>query len=140
MRVRDILETTAEFPTVATDDTVRRAAQLMREADVRALPVVELERLVGIVTDWDIVDALAVHAQELAEMPVSAIMTSDGLITIGINASVTEATARLSEHRVHHLPVLDGDDYRGTICLGLEWSEEGMLAPPVRPTLTARHP
>ncbi len=141
MLINDILEEQPEaFPTVTTDASVSTAARLMRERDVRAVPVVENDRLIGIVTDWDIVHAFSKRAGDLADMPVSSIMTSDGLITIKRNATATDATAVLAEHRVHHLPVLDGDRYCGTICLGLEWSEEGMLTPPVRPTLTARRP
>ena len=141
MLVRDILEETpVDFPTVVTDDPASRAAEVMRESDVRAVPVVEGERLVGIVTDWDIVDAFAQRGAELATLPVSGIMTSENLITIDIESSAIDASRLLAEHRIHHLPVLEDGKYRGVVCLGLEWSEEGMLAPPVRPTLTARHP
>ena len=140
MQVRDILDSTEEFPTIVTDATASRAAQLMRANDVRAVAVVEGERLVGIVTDWDIVDALAQKGSELADLPVSAIMTKENLVTVDIDATVVEATRRLAERQVHHLPVLEGGEYRGVICLGLEWAEGGMLAPPVRATLTGRHP
>lgn len=140
MLVRQILEETESFPTIVTDVTVREAAEVMRANDVRAVPVVEGDKLVGIVTDWDLVDAFAAEGDTLADRPVSAIMTSDGLHTIDIQESAADATAKLQQHRVHHLPVLDGDRYVGMICLGLEWTEEGMLTPPVRPALTARRP
>jgi len=140
MLVREILETSERFPTVATDDKVSAAASLMREHDVRAVPVVEGERLLGILTDWDIVDAFAQRSSELAELPVSSIMTGEGLITIEAAETAAEATAKLAQHRVHHLPVLSDGKYVGMICLGLEWTEDGMLTPPVRPTLTARRP
>lgn len=140
MLVRQILEETEAFPTIVTDAKVRAAASLMREHDVRAIPVVEDRKLLGIVTDWDIVDAFAADGDDLAEMPVSAVMSSSPLWTIDVDATATEATNVLQEHRVHHLPVLDDGRYVGTICLGLEWTEEGMLTPPVRPALTARRP
>lgn len=140
MLVREILAGGDDFPTVATDTLVRDAAETMRGADVRAVAVVEGERLLGILTDWDIVDAFAQRASELGELPVSAIMTKDDLITIGIGESVVDAAKKLADHRVHHLPVLDNGSYRGMICLGLEWSQPDLLTPPVRPTLTARHP
>lgn len=140
MLVSEILEQSEDFPTIVTDATVRKAAEVMHESNVRALPVVESGRLVGIVTDWDIVVSLAAKAADLADAPVSAIMTKDGLVTIEQSATAAEAAARLAEHRLHHLPVLNGDSYAGMICLGLEWTEQNMLTPPVRPTLTARHP
>jgi CBS domain-containing protein len=140
MLVREILDSSEDFPTMATDDSVTKAATVMRDKDVRAVPIVEGERLVGIVTDWDIVDAFAQRPTELSELPVSAIMTGDDLITIDAGASVSDATAKLRQHHVHHLPVLEGEKYVGTLCLGIEWAEDDMLTPPVRPTLTARRP
>jgi CBS domain-containing protein len=140
MLVREILASTEAFPTIVTDVTVRAAADVMRSKDVRAVPVVEGDKLVGIVTDWDVVDAFAAEGDDLASRPVSAIMTSDNLVTISSDASAAEATEKLQQYRVHHLPVLDGDKYVGMLCLGLEWSEGEMLAPPVRPVLTARRP
>lgn len=140
MKVRDILETAEEFPTIVTDATAARAAQLMRASDVRALAVVEGDRLLGIVTDWDIVDALAQRGNELADLPVSTIMTRSDLVTADIDSTLVEANRKLADRQVHHLPILEGGAYRGMICLGLEWTDGGMLTPPVRPTLTGRHP
>lgn len=140
MLVRQILEETEAFPTIVTDATVHAAAEVMRANDVRAVPVVEGDKLVGIVTDWDIVEAFASEGDDLGERPVSAIMTSEKLFTIDIDATAAYATAKLQEKRVHHLPVLEDERYVGMICLGLEWADEGMLTPPVRPALTARRP
>ncbi|MCW2956477.1 MAG: hypothetical protein JWO69_1346 [Thermoleophilia bacterium] len=140
MLVRDILADAEAFPTIVTDVTVRDAAAVMRDKDVRAIPVVEGGTLVGIVTDWDIVEAFASSGDDLGARPVSSIMTSENLFTINADASAADATETLHQYRVHHLPVLDGDVYVGTICLGLEWSEDSMLTTPVRPVLTARRP
>lgn len=140
MLVRQILEETEAFPTIVTDVTVRAAAEVMRANDVRAVPVVEGETLLGIVTDWDIVDAFAAGGDALADRAVSAVMTSEGLYTIDADATAADAATILQESRVHHLPVLDGGRYIGMICLGLEWTDGGMLTPPVRPALTARRP
>lgn len=140
MLVRQILDETESFPTVVTDVTVAEAARVMRDADVRAVPVVEGDKLVGIVTDWDIVEAFAAEGDQLGARPVSAIMTTEKLVTIQADATAAYATAKLQEKRVHHLPVLDEERYLGMICLGTEWNSDTMLAPPVRPTLTARRP
>jgi CBS domain-containing protein len=140
MLVRQILDETEPFPTIVTDATVRAAAELMRQHEVRAVPVVEGDKLVGIVTDWDIVDAFASEGDGLADRPVSAIMTSEKLYTIDADATAAYATAKLQEKRVHHLPVLEDGRYLGMICLGLEWNIESMMTPPMRPALTARRP
>lgn len=140
MLVREILESHESFPTILTDVTVKEAAVVMRASGVRAVPVVESGKLVGIVTDWDVVEAFASEGDALGERPVASIMTSEPLITINADETASDATMRLQKHRVHHLPVLDGDRYVGMICLGLEWTDGGMLTPPVRPVLTARRP
>lgn len=140
MLVRQILDETESFPTILTDVTVREAAEVMRVNDVRAVPVVEGDKLLGIVTDWDIVDAFASEGDSLADRPVSAIMTSEKLFTIDADATAAYATAKLQEKRVHHLPVLEEGRYIGMICLGLEWNVESMMTPPMRPALTARRP
>src|SRR5215211_1728636 len=57
MRIADVM--TRDLPTVEPGSSVREAASRMRERGVRALPVCEGTRLVGIVTDWDLAAALA---------------------------------------------------------------------------------
>ena len=106
MLIRELLETTSDFPTIRTDALLREAAQIMRGADVRAIAVVENDRLVGIVTDWDVVEAFATRSGDVTALPVSAVMTSKDLATIGLDDTVAEATNVLGERRVHHLPVV----------------------------------
>ena len=57
MRIADVM--TRDLPTVEPGSSVRDAAREMRARGVRALPVCEGTRLVGIVTDWDLAAALA---------------------------------------------------------------------------------
>jgi CBS domain-containing protein len=50
---------TTDLPIVAPRDGLRQAAQQMKRRNVRALPVCEADRLVGILTDWDVAKAVA---------------------------------------------------------------------------------
>ena len=52
MKIRDVMTRTAEL--ARPDDTLRHAAQMMKECDCGVLPVAESERLVGMITDRDI--------------------------------------------------------------------------------------
>ena len=104
MRIADVM--TRDLPTVEPGSSVRDAAREMRRKGVRALPVVDGTRLVGIVTDWD-----------LAAAP---------------DATFAEAAELMADARVHHLLVRDGESLAGMLHLDVEWSElSGTIGSPV---------
>ncbi|WP_049574281.1 CBS domain-containing protein [Streptomyces sp. SBT349] len=90
-------------------ETLDRAAQLMRELDVGALPVSdENQRMCGIVTDRDIV----VHAIAAGHDPAQ--VTAGDLCRgtprwVSSSASVEEVLQEMETHQIRRLPVIDGD-------------------------------
>ena len=92
--------------TIAPTDTVTFAAQAMRELDVGALPVCDGVRLVGMITDRDIV--VRGVAEELVNGPVQALM-SEGLLYCQEDDTVSSALASMSSQQVRRLPVVDKD-------------------------------
>jgi CBS domain-containing protein len=74
MRIADVM--TRDLPTVEPNSSVRDAAREMSKWGVRALPVCEGTRLVGIVTDWDLVRALADEG-DAASRPLGDFMSTD---------------------------------------------------------------
>lgn len=90
--------------TMAPSDTVTAAAQAMRELDVGALPVCDGVRLVGMVTDRDIV--VRGVAQERVDAPLAEVM-SEGLLYCREDDSVESALESMRRQQVRRLPVVD---------------------------------
>jgi len=91
---------------VAPDTAVQDAARMMAEHHVGAVTVVEDGRLVGILSERDIVFRASAAALPAAQTPVSAIMTADP-VTIDIGSAVSQALlARLGD-QFRHLPVTE---------------------------------
>lgn len=97
-------------------DNVFEVAQKMKELNVGAIPIVENERLVGMITDRDIV--LRGIAEKLPpSSKVEAIM-SDQLITVSPNTSSQEAAQLMAKHQIRRLPVVDNGKLVGIVSLG----------------------
>lgn len=106
---------TRNVVTASPDEGLRRAWTLLREYGVRHLPVLEGDRLVGIVTDRDIcqalpsrVTALGVHELRvlLDRVTLREIMTEE-VVTVTADQSIPEAAGLLVEHRIGALPVVE---------------------------------
>ncbi len=95
-------------PTAVTPETpAREAARIMKTEDTGILPIVEGDRVVGVVTDRDL--ALRVVAEGRgAETPVAEIASKD-LVTIDPQQSLEEAARLMAEHQVRRLPVVEED-------------------------------
>jgi acetoin utilization protein AcuB len=104
-----------------------KASQIMKENNVRRMPVVDDKgKVVGIITDRDLKEAspskattLDVHELYylLSELKVKDIM-SRRVITIKPNDTVEKAAVIMLEHKVTGLPVIDGDDLVGVLSQG----------------------
>jgi CBS domain-containing protein len=128
MRIADVM--TRDLPTVEPGSSIREAARQMRQRGVRALPVCEGERLVGIVTDWDLARALADEG-DAADRPLGEFMSTD-LVAAAPDATFAEAAESMADRRVHHLLVRDGENLAGMLHLDVEWSElSGAVGSPV---------
>jgi CBS domain-containing protein len=109
--------------TVHPQQTIPQAHNLMKTQNVRRLPVVEGDTLVGILTYGDIREAqpsdansLSIHEINylLSILSVDSIMTENP-ITISAEASIADAARIMLEHKVGGLPVMEGDSLIGII-------------------------
>lgn len=93
------------------DDSVKKAAELMREEDVGPIPVVENAsgRLVGIVTDRDLVLNVLAKGRDANSTKVSEAMTRDPVRTKE-EEPLEEALEKMSAYQVRRLPVVDDQD------------------------------
>lgn len=103
--------------TVAPEDTVDRAARAITERSVGAAAVVDGARVVGVVTERDVMQKVVAANRDPATTSVRDIMSSPA-ITVGLNISVASAAALMREHHIRHLVVLDeGDTLVGMLAL-----------------------
>jgi CBS domain-containing protein len=104
-RVGDVMM--PEVRSVTPDTSVQHAARLMREADVGSLPVLEGERVVGVVTDRDI--ALRVVGDGKGpDTPVEEVASRD-IVSVRPDQDLDEALRLMARHQVRRLPVLEPD-------------------------------
>jgi len=98
------------------DDTVFQALQLLAEYEVGALMVMERGKVVGVVSERDYTRKVALQGRNSKETPVSEIMTRNVLfVTPG--TGTRKCMALMSEKKIRHLPVIDGDTVIGMISI-----------------------
>ena len=105
LRCREIM--TAEVKTVDRDTPIRNVAAAMRDADVGSLPVVENGKLVGIVTDRDIVVRSIAEGRE-PSTSVGYAMTPD-VFSVKPDDFVFEAIRLMGDKQVRRIPVVNED-------------------------------
>ena len=103
--------------TATPTTTVFEALELMADKEVGALVVVEKDRLVGIFSERDYARRLALEGKRSRETPVREIMT-DVVATINQSDSMKDCMERMTNQRVRHLPVVEGDRLIGLISIG----------------------
>ncbi|MDF3292598.1 CBS domain-containing protein [Streptomyces silvisoli] len=97
------------------EETLDRAAQLMRELDVGALPVSDQnERLCGIVTDRDIVVKCVAMGHDPADTRCAELCEGTPR-WIDANADVSEALHEMESHQIKRLPVIENKKLVGMI-------------------------
>jgi CBS domain-containing protein len=111
MRVSEIMTNAAVID--QADDTLAEAARKMWQQQTGSLLVMDGEDLVGIVTERDVLKAVAAGVK-LDETRVSEVMTKD-LVTVGPGTSLREAAKIMTDRWIRHLPVLDGGKLVGVM-------------------------
>jgi len=110
----------AQEPKVATTDmTPVDAARLMASYDFGMVPIVDPDRrLVGVVTDRDIVIRVLASGLDPQTVELGDIATNKNLVTIGPDDSVADARERMATDRIKRLPVVRSGELVGVIALG----------------------
>ena len=111
MRVSEIMTKAAVID--QPDDTLVEAARKMWHQQTGSLLVLDGEDLVGIITERDILKAVAAGTS-LDQTRISEAMTKDP-VTVGPGTSLREAAKVMADRWIRHLPVLDGGRLVGVI-------------------------
>jgi CBS domain-containing protein len=102
---------------VRPDDSVFEAIRLMAEKGVGAVLVMDGARLAGIVSERDYARKVVLHDKSSRTTPVRDIMTSQ-VVSVGPEFSVERCMQIVTDRRIRHLPVLEGDRVVGVVSIG----------------------
>jgi CBS domain-containing protein len=104
--------------TVAAHDPVTHAVAILGDHNIGALVVTDDERrVVGIISERDVVRALASDGPATLDRTVGDLMTRT-VTTCGRRATVDELMALMTEHRIRHVPVVDEGALVGIVSIG----------------------
>ena len=104
--------------TLQADHSLKEAAQLLDDKKIGAVVALGLDdRIIGVLSERDIVRQVARHGAEALEMPVSGAMTRS-VVTVNAATPIDEALQTMTDRRIRHLPVVHNDRLTGVISIG----------------------
>jgi CBS domain-containing protein len=112
MKIRELM--TKQPTTVQPDATLGEVATLMKQEDCGSIPVVEDGRLVGIVTDRDIVVRGIASGADAKTQRVSKVMSSDP-VTVSPDDDVADAEMKMADRQIRRLPVVEDGKLVGIV-------------------------
>jgi len=116
--INDILsEKGAQAWSIGPEATVFEAIGLMAEKNIGALLVVRTGKVIGILSERDYTRKVALHGKSSKQTMVREII-SGRVISVTPSHTVEDCMRLMTEHRVRHLPVLQGDQILGVISIG----------------------
>jgi CBS domain-containing protein len=104
MKVSDAM--TGQVSTAAPTDSVRKVAQVMAHVETGAVPIVENGKVVGLVTDRDIVLRVVAEGRSF-DSPISEAMSEGEVQSVREDDILADATAKMASHQIRRLIVLD---------------------------------
>jgi len=118
--VKDILqEKGSDVFTISADSKVYDALQKMADNNVGALLVTDRDRTVGLISERDYARKIVLKGRLSRDVPVSEIMTrASDMIRIGPDEDVEGCMELMTDRRVRHLPVFEGDQLVGLVSIG----------------------
>jgi len=102
---------------IAPDARVFDALKLMADKSVGALIVMEGSRIVGILSERDYARKVILHGKSSHDLQVREIMTGK-VIAVQLSQTVEECMALMTDKRIRHLPVTEGERLVGVLSIG----------------------
>lgn len=115
--IKDVM--TSDVKSISPEETVRRAAEMMKDLDVGAIPVCDGNKLVGMITDRDITIRSTAAGQAPGSTRVGDVMSTD-VRTCNAGQSVDEVLAEMGDVQIRRVPVVDQASHSlvGIVSLG----------------------
>lgn len=115
MKVRDVM--TSRVDSVTPNTSVVEIARLMKNTDVGSTPVCEGKKVIGIITDRDIVLKAVADGANIESISAKDIMNSE-VITVTSDQDVHAAAHLMAEYQIRRLPVVEQGNIVGFLALG----------------------
>jgi len=107
MNICDIMKRDVKF--ISPNTSAKEAARLMHDQHIGALPVVEDNKLVGMITDRDICCKVTATGRDAVMTKVSEVMAKD-VATCFTDQELSDVAYLMASHQIHRIAVLDNDD------------------------------
>lgn len=115
IKLKDIMS--RDVASLNVDDSISKAAQVMKQLDIGSVPICKQNSIVGIVTDRDIAIRSTANNKQSATQTVREIMTSNP--TVGTpDMDVHDAVRIMSQKQIRRLPVVENNSIVGMVSLG----------------------
>jgi CBS domain-containing protein len=105
-----------EVYSVRTDQTVLEASRYMAERNIGAVGVMDGDRLVGILSERDVLKRVVARGVDPAKTPLSQVMTVSP-VTVDISESIEHSLQVMRDVGCRHLPVLNAGRFSGMLSL-----------------------
>jgi CBS domain-containing protein len=117
--VHDLIKSKGKQVTysIAANETVYRAIEMMAEKNIGALLVTDEERIVGICTERDYARKIILKSHDSKTTLVKEIMTEE-MITVHLETSLEQCMALMTNYHIRHLPVVENGHLTGMISIG----------------------
>lgn len=115
MKVKDVM--TDNVASLNPEDSIERAAELMKEFNVGSLPVCEGKKVIGIVTDRDIALRAVADGKDNRNQTIKEVMSSNPVV-IDSQADVKEAAKLMSDNQIRRIPIVEANSLVGMVSLG----------------------
>ncbi|MBW7474194.1 CBS domain-containing protein [Paenibacillus oenotherae] len=112
--VKDIMST--DCVTATTKDNIYELAVLMKQHDIGFVPIVEGKKLIGVVTDRDLVTR-GYAEKHSGSTSATEVLTND-IKTIESSTSVDDAAKIMASNQIRRLPVVDNGNLIGVVAIG----------------------
>lgn len=106
-----------EVVSVSSDSRVSEAVALLADRRIGALPVIDGDHVAGVFSERDVIYALARDGAAALDRTVGDVMTAPA-VTVAPKDAVLGALSLMTQRRIRHLPVIDGERMIGLVSIG----------------------